>query len=114
MTNLLKKEVIKAFRIHIDYSLLDKNIFKLDINLKKHKLMKQILKYLIEKPYLQCLNVGIGWADIEPELILKDVNELTNIIDDINKRFPDSIRKYNYWLPEKVHKERWLPEIFEK
>jgi len=112
MNNLIKKGIIKAFRVHLDYSMLNLRLFKVDIFLKKHNMLTPMVNYLKNKSYLQCLNVAIGWADIEPEFIIKNTDELTQIIDELNSKFPNSIRKLNYWMPEKRHKERWLPELF--
>ena len=109
--NLMKKDIIKAFRVNIDYSKLDLQHHKVDIYLKEHKQRKSIIDFLTTKSYLQCLNVAIGWADIELEFVIKDINEIDNIINEINSKFPNSIRKHTFWIGEKVHKERWLPEL---
>jgi len=109
--NLLKKDIIKAFRVNIDYSKLDLQHHKVDIYLKEHRKRKNIIDFMRSKSYLQCLNVAIGWADIEPEFVIKDINEIDNIINEINSKFPNSIRKYTFWIAEKVYKERWLPEL---
>lgn len=111
LNNLIKKEIVKAFRISVDYQKIGLQHFKLDIYLKDHKQTTAILTYLKEKPYLQCLNIAIGWADIEPEIIAKDINELNHFMDELNRTFPSSIRKYTYWFSEDMHKERWLPEM---
>ena len=104
--NLIKKGIIKAFRVNVDYEKLNLRHFKVDIYLKKHKMLLPIINHLKTKPYLQCLNVTIGWADIEPEFIVRNSEQLTKIIDELNQKFPNSIRKYNYWIPEKCHLER--------
>lgn len=44
--NLMKKEVIRAFRIAINYPKIGLNSYKLDIYLKEHNKRKQIIKYL--------------------------------------------------------------------
>jgi len=109
--NLMKKEVIKAYRIHLDYSKLGLQLYKLDIHLKDHKQTIPIMNYLSKQPYLQCHNIAIGWADIEPEFVVKNLNELYLIMDDLNKKFPNSIRRYSLWVTDIIHKEREIPEI---
>ena len=79
--------------------------------LKDHKQKKAIIKYLENTPYLECLNVAVGWSDIEPELIVKNVQQFREIIEDINLKFPNVIKRENFTITEKVHKERWLPEM---
>ncbi len=107
--NLIKKDIIKAFRVGIDLSKFGLQIFKVNIYLKDHKQKKAIIKYLENTPYLECLNVAVGWSDIEPELIVKNVQQFREIIEDINLKFPNVIKRENFTITEKVHKERWLP-----
>jgi len=109
--NLLKKDIIKAFRVNIDYAKVGLQHHKVDIYLKEHRQRNAIIDFMKRKSYLQCLNVAIGWADIELEFVIRDINEIDNIIDEINSKFPNSIRKHTFWIAEKVHKERWLPEL---
>jgi len=109
--NLIKKDIIKAFRVGIDLSKFGLQIFKVNIYLKDHKQKKDIIKYLENTPYLECLNVAVGWSDIEPELIVKNVQQFREIIEDINLKFPNVIKRENFTITEQVHKERWLPEM---
>jgi len=111
MDNLIKKDVIRAFRVHLDYKKIKLQHFKIDIYLREHKLVNNIVQFLEKQPYLQCLNVAIGWADIEPEFVLSGLDELHTVIDELNTRFPNEIKKYSYWILEKRYKDRWLPEF---
>lgn len=111
LKNLVKSGVIQAFRVGIDYSKLDLQHFKVDIYLKEHNKRKAIWDYLKEKPYFEYLNVSVGWCDLEPEFIVKNVGELDQIFNDIDSRFPNAIKKFNFWITEESYKERWLPEI---
>lgn len=110
--NLMKNGIIQAFRVRIDLSKLNLQKFKVDIYLKQHSQKKHIIKYLEDKPYFEGLNLVIGWADIEPELVVKNVNELNNILAEIDSHFQNTIRKQNYWIKDMNYKERWLPELF--
>lgn len=109
--NLINKGVIKAFRILIDYSKLGLNHYKVNIYLKDHKNLNHIISYLYDKPYFQCLNIAIGWSDIEPEFVLKNIEELSKKMEEINTKFPNVIKKYTFEITEKLHKEHWLPEM---
>lgn len=109
--NLIKSGVIKGFRVNIDLSKLDLHHFKVDIYLKDHKLKKPILKYLEYKPYLEYMNLAIGWADLEPEFVVKNFDELLTILDEINKKFSGAIKKQSFFITEKLHKLRCMPEI---
>ena len=103
--------VIKAFRVDIDLSKLGLKRFKIDIYLKNHKLKKPVLNYLKNKPYLEFMNIAIGWADLEPEFVVEKFEELYKIIEDIDSKFPGAIKKQSFFITDKVFKLRCLPEI---
>ena len=109
--NLLKNGIIKAFRVNLDISKLDLLHHKVDIYLKDHKKKKHILNYLQDKPYIEYMNLALGWADLEPEFIVKDFNELLKILDELNTKYGDVIKKQIFWVVEKTHKIRFLPEL---
>ena len=109
--NLIKKGVIKAFRVNLNLSKLDLQHFKVDIYLKDHKLKKPILDYLKDKPYLEFMNFAIGWADLEPEFVVKNFDELLKILEEIDANFSGAIKKQSFFITEKVHKLRCLPEL---
>jgi len=109
--NLIKNGVIQAFRVNIDLTKLGLQILKVDIHLKAYKQRKAIVNYLQNKPNLECLNVAVGWSDIEPELVVENANKLIEIMEEIDAKFPKAIRKQEYWIMTNVHKERWLPEL---
>jgi DNA-binding Lrp family transcriptional regulator len=109
--NLVKSGVIKAFRVNLDLSKFDLHRYKVDIYLKKHKLKKPILDYLKDKPYLEFMNFAIGWADLEPEFVVKNVDELVKTLEEIDSSFSGAIKKQSFFIIEKIHKLRCLPEL---
>lgn len=109
--NLVKSSVIKGFRVDLDLSKFDLHSYKVDIYLKDHKLKKSIIDYLQDKPYLEYMNFAMGWSDLEPEFVVKDMDELLNILDEINKKFSGAIKKQSFFITEKLYKLRCLPEI---
>ena len=109
--NLMKRGLIQAFRVNIDLSKLGLQIFKIDINLKEYKQRRAIIKYLENKSNMECLNVAVGWCDLEPEIIVENVAKLNNVMEEIDTHFPSAIRNYDYWIMTNVHKERWLPKL---
>jgi DNA-binding Lrp family transcriptional regulator len=111
LKNLIKSGVIQAFRVNVDHSKLGLQHFKVDIYLKEHKKRKAIWGFLKDKPYFEYLNVSVGWCDLEPEFVVKNVEELDQIFIDIDSEFPNAVKKLNFWITEKSYKERWLPEL---
>ncbi len=110
--NLVKSGVIKGFRVNLDLSKLGLQSYKLDIYLKDHKLKKPILKYLEEKHYTEYMNFSIGWADLGPEFVVKNFDELSKILDEINNKFSGAIKKQSFIITDKVHKLRCMPKLF--
>lgn len=109
--NLVESGVIKGFRVDVDLSKLDLQHYKLDIYLKDHKLKKPILKYLEDKSYVEYMNLSLGWADLGPEFVVKNFDELSKILDDINNNFSGAIKKQSFLITEKLHKLRCMPEL---
>jgi len=109
--NLMKSGVIQAFRVGIDISKIDLEKFVLNIYLREQKQRNFLINYLKDLPYLEYIDIALGWADLQLEVILKDVNDLTKIMDQIASKFPNAIKKQNLMIATQYHKERWLPEF---
>ena len=111
--NLLKKNAIQAFRVRINLPKIGMQNCSIEIYLKDHSKRKSIIEYLERSPYFEYNNdMTIGWSDISLEFMVENVNQLTEIIEDVDLKFPGAIRKTNFWISKEVHKERWLPELY--
>ena len=108
---LVKSGVIKGFRVDLNLSKLGLHNFKVDIYLKNHKLKKPIINYLKNKPYLEYMNLALGWADLEPEFVVENFDELLKILKEIDTKFSGAIKKQSFFIEEKVHKTRCLPTL---
>jgi Lrp/AsnC family leucine-responsive transcriptional regulator len=111
INNLMKNDIIKAFRVYVDVTKLDLEKFGLSIYLKDHSQRKAIFDYLAQQSYLEYVDMAIGWADIQCEVIVKNMGHLLQIMEEINSRFPGAIRKQTFIVSVKYHKERWLPKM---
>jgi len=111
--NLMKKEIIKAFRVDIDISKLGFQNCMIDIYLKDHTIGRKIEDYVKSNPYVDnIMDMTIGWCDLNFQLVVKNIDFLSQIVDDIECKFPGAVRKTNFWMGRKIHKERWLPELY--
>lgn len=108
----MKKGIIRAFRIHIDYSKLGLQNFLVDIYLKKYKQKRTIINYIQTNPHLFCLNIAVGWSDLSLEFAIENIEKLIQVMEDIDSRFPGTIKKHDFWLSKNVYRERWLPEVY--
>jgi Lrp/AsnC family transcriptional regulator, leucine-responsive regulatory protein len=112
LNNLIKTNVIQGFRVRADILKLDLKDFKVDIFLKENRFKKPIVEYLEKQPYIECLNVAVGWASIEPEIVVPNMDRLTEILENLDTKFPNTIRKQSFWSSCIIHKARWLPELY--
>ncbi|MEF8848285.1 MAG: winged helix-turn-helix transcriptional regulator [Candidatus Thermoplasmatota archaeon] len=108
---LIDKDIIKAFRVDVDISKFSLQKFAIDINLKDHSKRRDIINYLKGKDYLEYIDTAIGWSDLEIEVIVENMDQLIDIMEKVDSKFPGAIRKQNFFVTKKYHKERWLPEF---
>ena len=111
LKKLMQSGVINAFRVNIDLAKFGLQHYKLDIYLRDHKQRNTIWNYLKEKPYCDTLNVAIGWSDLEFEIIVENIESLSQVMEDIYSKYPTAIKRQTFLIAEKIHKERWLPEL---
>jgi DNA-binding Lrp family transcriptional regulator len=111
INNLIKKDIIKAFRVDVNISKIGFEKFGLCIYLKDHSKKRLIQESIKNNPYLEYIDEAIGWADLQFELIVENMSKLLLIAEEFNTKFPGAIRKQTFIMAQKYHKERWLPEI---
>ena len=101
---LIESGVILGFKVIIDTSRLGYQGFKVDLFLREHNKIHQIIKYIEVNPHLFAVDYTLGYADLELEFYLKNVNQLHQIIEDISIKFPKIIRNYTYVTDVEFHK----------
>jgi len=114
INNLIKSNIIKSFRVDVDYSKIGYQHFDVRINLRDNTKRQNILEYIKTNPNFKCLNTSIGYCELEIEYIVESMDRINEIIDDLELKYPDSIRSYFFFKTRQKHKERWLPEMSEE
>jgi len=113
--HLMQKEIIQAFRISINPVKLGLQGCAVDLYLKDQTMRRQILEYIEQKPNIyDIMFMNIGWADICFQAFISSLKDLSRLMEGIETKFPDAIRRYEYWMDQIVHKERWLPKMMFK
>jgi Lrp/AsnC family transcriptional regulator for asnA, asnC and gidA len=107
---LIEIGVILRFHITINWEIIGYKWFKVDLYLKDYNKIHQIIKYLEANPHLSYIDKTFGYADLELELIVNNVNQLKQIVEDISSKFPTMIRSYTYFSVEESHKWIDMPE----
>jgi DNA-binding Lrp family transcriptional regulator len=112
---LMKKEIIQAFRININPTKIGLQGCAVDLYLKNQAMRGQILDYIKSKSNIYDIMImNVGWADLAFQVYIRNIDELSKLMEELETKFPDSIRKYHYWMDQIVHKERWLPKMIFK
>ena len=107
---LIELGVILRFHVTINWEKIGYKWFKVDLYLKDYNKINQILTYLETNPNLAYIDKTFGYADLELELIVKNVNQLKQIIEDLLSKFPKMIRSYSYFSIANSHKWIDMPE----
>ena len=82
----------------------------MDIQIKKYNVRGKIIKYIQLNPHLVYLDETAGSSDLELSFIIKNEEQLHQIMKDIIMNFPDTIQNYKYYHIFKSHKILYLPE----
>jgi len=109
--NLIEKGIILALRVNINSDKIGLKNSTIDIYLKDYTKKKKILDYIEKLPNVEYIVESTGWCDIQLEIWVKDVEQIMQVIDDIDSRFPDTIRKQDFWMTKKYHRLRMIPEM---
>lgn len=110
----LKKEgLIQAFRVAVNENKLGFKRYKSDIFLKNHSQRTNIINYIKKNPYLLYISTSTGLCDLEFEFIVKKQRDLIEIIEDVNLKFPNSIKNYSIYGDFQCYKETFLPKLFD-
>jgi Lrp/AsnC family leucine-responsive transcriptional regulator len=109
----LKKEgLIQGFRVAVKESSIGFKRYKVDIYLKNHNQRINIINYIKKNPHLLYISTSTGLCDLEFEFKVKEQKDLISIIEDINYKFPNSIKNYSVYGDLKTYKETFLPKLF--
>lgn len=110
--NLQKNKVIQAFRVNIDFKKIGYQMQAIEIYIKDHSKKQAIIEYLKTNPHVyDIMSMSIGWSEIGVQALVKDTNDLMTIIQDVEARIPNAIRKTQFWISFKDSENRWLPKM---
>jgi Lrp/AsnC family transcriptional regulator, regulator for asnA, asnC and gidA len=106
---LIRSGIIKGFRTEFDITKLGYEQFKVDIEFKEYNSIDAVTEYLKKNPYLYYITKTAGHADLEPSFRVTNIKQMHEIMDDLTKKFPGSIKNYNYLNITKMHKLEYMP-----
>ena len=103
--------IIQGFRTDIDISKLDYIHIKSDVYLREYKQRNKIIRYIKYNPHMIHISTSSGISDIEFEFHVRNIQQVFDIMSDLVIKFPNIIRKYQYFTIKNVFKIRYMPEI---
>jgi len=107
---LEKKDIIQGYRVNINYEKIGYHLFKVNIMLNNYLKRGQIINHIKYNPHLIMIDKAIGYYDLELDFLLKDLNQLRNIMDEITSTFPDDIKNYSFVHDPITHKVVYIPD----
>ncbi len=92
-----KKGIIVGYKINPNLQALGFQGYRVDFLLNSVKRNKELFEYLKQHKYFYQINKSIGGADFETEIVVKDLNHLLEILEEVVKQFSDVIKGYEYF-----------------
>jgi DNA-binding Lrp family transcriptional regulator len=94
---LKRKNIIVGCKVDIDQGKLGYQGYRADLSLNSTERKHELHSYCKNHPNIYQINDSIGGADFEFEIIVKDIEELLRIINDMAKTFEGMIRDFEYF-----------------
>jgi len=94
---LIDLKVILGFKVELDLEKIGYQHWKVDFYISEYNKINQIIKYIEKNPLLVCVDYTIGYADLELEMNVRNINQLHDIIEDLQSKYPKIIRNYTYF-----------------
>ncbi len=94
---LEKRDIIIGYKINLDLQKLGYQGYRVDFLLNSTSRNKELFAYIKQHKYFYQINRSIGGADFETEIVVKDLNHLLEILEEVVDRFKDVIKSYEYF-----------------
>ena len=107
---LEKKEVIVGYTIGLNLSKLGYQGYRVDFELNSTKKNKELFDYCQRHKYIYQINKSIGGANFEIEVIVKNLNHLITIIEEIKHEFKDTINDVEYFGFSTFYLLKFIPD----
>ncbi|MFH1915976.1 MAG: Lrp/AsnC family transcriptional regulator [Nanoarchaeota archaeon] len=105
ISDLEKKRIILAYRVMIDYSLLDYYHYRVFFHLENmtKKFERMMIQFLKEQRQVVSVTQTIGYCDLECRIIVHDIKEYADFLSKVRFFFKDSLKEHEAILYTKFH-----------
>lgn len=107
---LEKKNIICGYKIGLGINKLGYTSYRIDLDLISTVRNKELIQYCNRHKTIYQINRTIGGSDFEIELIVKDLNELLEIIEEIKTTFKDVVNNASYFSYSTYYLLNYIPD----
>ena len=93
---LEEKGVIVGYKIDLDLGKLGYQGYRVDFTLNNTNRNAELFEYLKQHKYFYQINKSIGGADLETEIVVKDLPHLLELLEEVMARFKGTVKNYEY------------------
>lgn len=110
INKLEQSKIITGYKIGIDLTKLGYVSYRVDLELSSTKENERLFEYCKSHRNIYQINKTIGGADFEIEVIVRNLQELLSIIDDIKKEFKNVVDSADYFGFSTFHILQYIPD----
>ncbi|MBI2546139.1 AsnC family transcriptional regulator [Candidatus Woesearchaeota archaeon] len=107
---LERQGIILKYRAKLNYTLLGRGYYKLEVNLNDITKLKSFYYFAFMHKDFTHINETLGSTDFEGDIEIESFEKLTEIISQLQAQFPGTVRDYFYFQIFKVYKINFFPE----
>ncbi|MCH7568157.1 MAG: Lrp/AsnC family transcriptional regulator [Nanoarchaeota archaeon] len=108
--NLEKRKIIVGYKIGLNLEKLGYVSYRVDLQLISTQRNKELFDYCRSHRNIYQINKSIGGADFEIEVIVKDLEHLIKLIDEIKTKFKDVVNDVEYFSFSTFHVLQYIPD----
>jgi len=108
---LQKQQIIKGFRVNIDYAKLGLQLFNVQFNLKHYDRIHDIIRFIKSHPNVISISEVIDYYDLSITVHIKDFYELHILIKSIYNSFPEDIKNHMTFSYPEIFKYNYMPTL---
>lgn len=107
---LEKKKIICGYKIGLNLEPLGYTSYRVDLHLVSTKRNNSLFEFLKNHANIYQINKTIGGSDFEIEAIVRDLNQLRNLLNEIKNQFKDVINDMDYFSFSVYHILHYIPD----
>ena len=107
---LERRKIIAGYKIGLNLEPLGYTSYRVDLQLISTERNKELHEFCKWHKNIYQINKTIGEADFEIEVIVKDLNHLLNLLDEIKERFKNVINSVDFFGFSVFHILHYIPD----